>query len=257
MPLVLSPLTLMSSPLLFVRLPLLCLPLLRWLLSPPLALRLLSFGSSFLRSLYCLYSFFSPFSGVSAGCGWLSALGSALVVAPAPPGFPPFLLPLLFCLRLLLRFLLLLYLLPGLRVSRCFSLAFGSLSVACFFRACLGLISGGSGIPRLLYGPPTSLLHPFSCLCPPVLSAGSALPLFCSAPQGSSAGSSGFASSSTVSTLALVAPLISLVLLLLSFAVWGFCGSFRPPLSVSGYGPAVPLLLVCWPRRSRCCGSGS
>ena len=165
MPLVLSPLTLMSSPPLFVRLPLLCLPLLCWLLSPPLALRPLSFGSSFLRSLYCLYSFFSPFSGVSAGCGWLSALGSAPVVAPAPPGFPPFLIPLLFCLRLLLRFLLLLYLLPGLRVSRCFSLAFGSLSIACLFRACLGLISGGSGIPRLLYSPPTSLLHPFSCLC--------------------------------------------------------------------------------------------
>ena len=48
MPLVLSPLPLISSPPLFVRLPLLCLPLLRWLLSPPLALRLLSFGSSFL-----------------------------------------------------------------------------------------------------------------------------------------------------------------------------------------------------------------
>ena len=149
MPFVLSPLTLMSS-LLFMRLLLLCLPLLRWLLSPPLALRLLSFGSSFLRSLSCLCSFFSPFSGVSAGCGWLSAMGSAPVVAPAPPGFPPFLLPLLLCLRLLLRFLLLLYLLPDLWVSRCFSLAFGSLSVTCLFSACLGLISGGSGIPRLL-----------------------------------------------------------------------------------------------------------
>ena len=235
MPLMLSPLTLMSSPL-FVRLPLLCLPLLRWLLSPPLAL-----GSSFLRSLYCLYSF-SPFLGVSAGCGWFSALGSAPMVAPAPPGFPPFLILLLFCLRLLLRFLLLLYLLPGLRVSRCFSLAFGSLSVACLFRACLGLISGGSGISQLLYGPPTSLLHPSSCLCPPVLSAASALPLFCSAPQGSSAGSSGFASSSTVSALALVAPLLSLVLLLLSSAVWGFCGSFCPPLCLV----TVLLSLCSW-----------
>ena len=45
MPLVFSPLALLSSSPLFVRLPLLCLLLLflRWLLSPPLALRLLSF----------------------------------------------------------------------------------------------------------------------------------------------------------------------------------------------------------------------
>ena len=33
----------------------------------------------------------------------------------------------------------------------------------------------------------------------------------------------------------------------LSSAVWGFCDSFHPPLSVSGYGPAVPLLLVVGP----------
>ena len=33
----------------------------------------------------------------------------------------------------------------------------------------------------------------------------------------------------------------------LSSAVWGFCDSFRPPLSVSGSGPAVPLLLVVGP----------
>ena len=43
----------------------------------------------------------------------------------------------------------------------------------------------------------------------------------------------------------------------LSSAVWGFCDSFRPPLSVSGDGPAVPLLLGCWSSRSRCCGSSS
>ena len=47
-----------------------------------------------------------------------------------------------------------------------------------------------------------------------MLSAVSALPLFCSALPGSSAGSSGFAPSSTVSALVLVAPLLSLVLLL-------------------------------------------
>ena len=129
-------------------------------------------------------------------------MGSAQVVAPAPPGFPPFLLPLFFCLHLLLQFILLLCPLPGLRVSRCFSLAFSSLCVACLFCSCFGLLSGGSGILRLHSGPPTSLLHPLSPVSDsPVLSAASALPLFCSAPQGSTAGPSGFASSSTVSTV--------------------------------------------------------
>ena len=54
-----------------------------------------------------------------------------------------------------------------------------------------------SGISRLHSGPHTFLLHPSPVSDPPVLSAASALPPFCSAPLGSAAGPSGFASSST------------------------------------------------------------
>ena len=90
MPLVLSLLALLSSPPLFVRLPLLCfflrcLPSSCLLLSPSSS----SPSGSFLRSVCCLCRFFSPFSVVSAGWGGCLRLGSTQVVAPAPPGFPP------------------------------------------------------------------------------------------------------------------------------------------------------------------------
>ena len=60
-----------------------------------------------------------------------------------------------------------------------------------------------SGIPQLPSRPHPSLLHPCPVFDPPVLSAASALPPFCSAPHGSAAGPSGFASSSTGSAFGL------------------------------------------------------
>ena len=223
MPLVLSPLALLSSPLLFVRLPLLCLFLrclsvlllfLRWLLSPPFsAPSAVSVASS-------LPSRVSPL-----GEGGCLRMGSAQVVAPAPPGSPHFLLPLLFCLCLLLRFILLLCLLPGLRVSRCFSLTFGSLCVACLFRSCFGLLSGGSGIPRLPSGPHTSLLHPF------LLS----LPLRCCPLPQLSLRSAGLRCGSLWLCLFFHGLHFwpwwlrssAWSFFCLSSAVWGFCGSFH------------------------------
>ena len=115
-------------------------------------------------------------------------MGSAPVVAPAPPGFLPFLLPLLFCLRLLLRFLLLLYLLPGLRCLGAsllpstpfpwpvsLALALGSYLVIRGFPVALGS-SHFSVTPFLLYLPSVAV----RCIGSPFICC-------------SSAGSSGFA----------------------------------------------------------------
>ena len=147
-------------------------------------------------------------------CVWLFVCdGFSPVVAPAPPGFPPFL-----------------YLYSSVCDSSCDSSFFSlSFPISGYFGAFLLpstpfpwpvssaltlLFSGGSGFPRLSWGFYASLLHPFLLSDPPMLSAASALPLFCLAPTVSAAGSSGFTSSSAVSALALVAPLLGLILLL-------------------------------------------
>ena len=170
------------------------------------------------------------------------------MVAPAPPGFLIFLLPLLFCLCLLLRFLLLLSPLPGLRVSRC-SLLLPLLS-------CLRLPLSGLSLPLMLWAPlrwfgdssvalgsshfsvaPFLLSLTLRCCLLPQLSFHSALlrwaplqvpralPVLPRAPL-----------------LALVAPLLSLVLLL-PFLHCASATPSAPPLSKFDYGPDVPLLL--------------
>ena len=258
MPLVLSPLALLSSPLLFVQFPFLCLFLrylpmlllfLRWLLSPPLVLRFLSFQLLLSPLPLLSLSLLLSLLGCLRWVGSYLHLGSSQVVAPASPGFLLFLLPLLFCLCLLLRFLLLLCLLPGLRVSRCSLLlplllpsapfawpvssthALGSYPVVRGFLGCLRVLT-------LL----CCTLSPVAD--PPVLYAASALPPFCSALLGSAAGPSGFACSSTGSTFGPGG----------STPQPGPSSAFPPlsgasatpsarPLSEFAYGPDVPLLL--------------
>ena len=156
-------------------------------------------SSSYLRSLFC--PCFSPFSGGSAGWGVV-----CVVLAPAPPGFTPLSAP---------SALLSVpppavssssvspSLPPG--VSVLSPPASSLLSSAPFAWPVLSAPALDSSpvvseIPRLPTGPPPSLLHPFPVSDPPVLSAASALPPFSSAPLGSAAGPSGFASFSSGST---------------------------------------------------------
>ena len=168
--------------------------------------------------------------------GGLSALGSAQVVAPAPPGFPP-----LSALSALLsvpppavppssvspsRP-------PG--VSVLSPPASSLLSSAPFAwpvssAPALGSFPVVSEIPRLPSGPHPSLLHPSPVSDPPVLSVASALPPFCSAPLGSTAGPSSFASSSTGSAFGLGG----------SAPQPGPSSAF-PPLSGASATPSAPL----------------
>ena len=142
-------------------------------------------------------------SRVSLLGGGLSALGSAQVVAPAPPGFPSLCAP--FALLSVPHpavppFSLSPSRPPGVSVlspSASFLLSSAPFAWPVSSAHALGSSPVVSGIPRLHSGPRTSLLHPSPVSDPPVLSAASALPPFCSAPLGCAAGPPGFASSFT------------------------------------------------------------
>ena len=139
----------------------------------------------------------------------LYALGSAQVLLPAPPGFPPLSVP-----------SALLSVPPPAVPSSSVSPsqppgvsvlsppASSLLPSAPFGWPVSSAPSVGSSpvfsdASRLPSGPLPPLLHPGPVSGPTVLSAASALPPFCSAPLGSSAGPSGFASSSAGSTFGL------------------------------------------------------
>ena len=128
------------------------------------------------------------------------ALGSALVLSPAPPGFPPLSAP-----SALLS-------VPPPAVFSSPSLPQGasvisppSSSLLSSAPSELTVLSATaldsspvvSEIPRLPPGPQPSLLHPFTVSDPAALSSASASAPFGSAPLGSAAGPSGFASAAS------------------------------------------------------------
>ena len=262
--LVLSPLALPSSPPLFVQLPLLCLffrclPMLllflRWLLPPPLTLQLLSFRLHLsplpLLSLLLLLSLLGCLRWVGEGGGvrGLSAIGFCSGGGSGSPGFPPFPAP-----SALLS-------VPPPAVPPSSVSPSRPPGVSVLSPPASSLLPsapfvwpvssahalGSSLVVRGFHG----CLRVLTLLCctlspvsdPPVLSAASALPPFCSAPLGSAAGPFGFASS-TGSTFgpggSAPQPGPSSVFPPLSGAS---AAPSAPPLSEFGYGPDVPLLL--------------
>ena len=167
--------------------------------------------------------------------GGLHALGTASVLAPAPPGFPPLSAP-----------SALLSVPPPAVSSVSPSLPLGVsvlsppasslLSSAPFALPVLSAPALDSSpvvseSPRLPTGPPPPLLHPFPVSDPPVLSAASALPPFSSAPLGSAAGPFGFASASSGSTFAHAGS-----------APQPGPSSASPPLSGASASPSAPPL---------------
>ena len=177
----------------------------------------------------------------------LYALGSAPVLPPAPPGFPPHSAP-----SALLS-------VPPPAVPPSFvspsrppgvsvlSPPTSSLLPSAPFAwpvssaPALGSSPVFSDASRLPSGPLPPLLHPGPVCDPPVLSAASALPPFCSAPLGSTAGPSGFASPSAGSTFGLAGsapqPGPSSAFPPLSGASAALSA---PPLSDFDYGPDDP-----------------
>ena len=116
------------------------------LLSPPLALQLLSFRLLLSPLPLLSLSLLLSLLGCLRWVGGCLRLGSTQVVAPAPPGFPPLSAPsALLSVGLLLRFLLLLCLLPGLRVSRCYLLL--------PLLSCLWFPLRGLSLPLMLWAP--------------------------------------------------------------------------------------------------------
>ena len=167
----------------------------------------------------------------------LYTLGSAQVLHPAPPGFPPLSAPsaLLSVPPLAV---------PSSSVSPSQSPGVSVLSPpASSLLPSVPLVWPVSSAPSvgsspvfseasaLPSGPLPPLLHHGPVAGPPVLSAASALPPFCSSPLGSTAGPSGFASSSAGSTFGLAG----------STPQPGPSSAF-PPLSGASAAPSAPPL---------------